>query len=246
MNPQEQFCPNSACHASGKVGGGNIKVHSRKEKRYRCRCCGKTFSERSGTAMYGIKKPDDLFVQVTTLLAYGCPPQAIVAAFELDERTVGDWHQKAGNHCQQGPRPPSATAGCRPATCTGRRNQGQEPVWLTVDGAGHHGVDPVVAGRCRQPETLPAVDPKPGRSSSHDGVVPAAAVCCRWVGQLYQGGATQFSFTVAHIQTWTSSFDRLVRHSAGSGGQAAPRGTTDHPTTDCSGLTSAGAAIALE
>jgi hypothetical protein len=39
--------------------------------------------------------------QVTTLLAYGCPPQAIVAALELDERTVGDWQQKAGNHCQQ-------------------------------------------------------------------------------------------------------------------------------------------------
>ena len=34
--------------------------------------------------MYGIKKPVELFVQVTTLLAYGCPLQAIVAAFDLD------------------------------------------------------------------------------------------------------------------------------------------------------------------
>lgn len=101
MNPQEQFCPNSACHASGKVGGDNIIVHHRKEKRYRCTCCGKTFSERRGTAMYGIKKSVDLFVQVTTLLAYGCPLQAIVAAFDLDERTVAAWQQKAGDHCQQ-------------------------------------------------------------------------------------------------------------------------------------------------
>lgn len=78
MNPQEQFCPNPACHASGKAGGGNIIVHSQKEKRYRCTCCRKTFRERSGTAVYGIKKPVELFVQVTTLLAHACPVQAIV------------------------------------------------------------------------------------------------------------------------------------------------------------------------
>lgn len=101
MNPQEQFCPNSGCHASGKAGGGNIIVHSRKDRRYRCCCCGKTFSERRGTAMYGIKKPTELFVQVTTLLAYGCPLKAIVAAFGLDERTVTEWQQKAGQHCQK-------------------------------------------------------------------------------------------------------------------------------------------------
>lgn len=101
MNPQEQFCPNSACHTSGKVGGGNIIVHSRNEKRYRCTCCRTTFSERHGTAVFGIKKRAELFVQVTTLLAHGCPVQAIVAAFELDERTVASWQHKAGHHCQK-------------------------------------------------------------------------------------------------------------------------------------------------
>jgi transposase-like protein len=101
MNPQEQFCPNSACHASGMYGGENIIVHSRKEKRYRCTCCGRTFSERTGTAAYGIKKPVELFVQVTTLLAHGCPVQAVVAAFELDERTVASWQEKAGLHCRK-------------------------------------------------------------------------------------------------------------------------------------------------
>jgi hypothetical protein len=40
-------------------------------------------------------------VLVVTLLAYGCPPQAIVAAFGLDERTVFAWQQKAGQHCEQ-------------------------------------------------------------------------------------------------------------------------------------------------
>ena len=101
MNPQAQFCPNSACHASGKVGGGNIVVHHRQEKRYKCTCCQKTFSERRGTAMYGIKKPAELFVHVTMLLAHGCPLQAIVATFDLDERTVAAWQQKAGDHCRE-------------------------------------------------------------------------------------------------------------------------------------------------
>lgn len=38
---------------------------------------------------------------MVTLLAYGCPLQAIVQAFKLDERTVADWRDRAGRHCQQ-------------------------------------------------------------------------------------------------------------------------------------------------
>lgn len=38
---------------------------------------------------------------VATLLAHGCPLQAIVAAFKLDERTVMDWQERTGQHCQQ-------------------------------------------------------------------------------------------------------------------------------------------------
>lgn len=37
---------------------------------------------------------------VLTLLAYGCPVPAIVAAFEFDERTVSDWQEKAGVHAK--------------------------------------------------------------------------------------------------------------------------------------------------
>jgi hypothetical protein len=39
-------------------------------------------------------------VWVVTLLAWGCPVQAIVAAFALDERTVWNWWQRAGRHCE--------------------------------------------------------------------------------------------------------------------------------------------------
>jgi IS1 family transposase len=49
----------------------------------------------------GLRKPMELIVIVVTLLAYGCPIQAIVQAFGLDERTVASWRDRAGNHCQQ-------------------------------------------------------------------------------------------------------------------------------------------------
>ncbi|GIV96069.1 MAG: hypothetical protein KatS3mg057_0726 [Herpetosiphonaceae bacterium] len=53
MNPQEIFCPNSACPARGQVGQGNIGVHSRKEARYRCQVCKKTFGARTGMIVHG-------------------------------------------------------------------------------------------------------------------------------------------------------------------------------------------------
>src|SRR5258706_1654554 len=49
----------------------------------------------------GLRKPMDLIVIVVTLLSYGCPIQAIVHAFGLDERTVADWRDRAGSHCQK-------------------------------------------------------------------------------------------------------------------------------------------------
>lgn len=99
MNPQAQFCQNSACSASGKRGQGNIVRYG--QGRYKCKACGKTFSATKGTALYGIKKSHEVFGLVITLLAYGCPVQAIVMAFGLDERTVRGWLQRAGTHCKE-------------------------------------------------------------------------------------------------------------------------------------------------
>jgi hypothetical protein len=48
----------------------------------------------------GLRKPMEVIVIVVTLLSYGCPVQAIVHAFGLDERTVASWRDRAGNHCE--------------------------------------------------------------------------------------------------------------------------------------------------
>ncbi len=99
MNPQEQVCHNSQCWVYGEEGRGNIVIHSRKKQRYRCTRCGKTSSATKDTALYRVHKPHALLVTVVTLLAHGCPVQAIVAAFGLDERTVADWQRRAGEQC---------------------------------------------------------------------------------------------------------------------------------------------------
>lgn len=100
MDPQQVFCPNMGCPARGQTGQGNIGVHSQKDGRYICHQCGHTFVERRGTPLYRLHHEAELFILVSTLCAYGCPPQAIVAAYGLNERTVADWQARAGQHSQ--------------------------------------------------------------------------------------------------------------------------------------------------
>ena len=95
LRPQWAVCPKAACGATDRIG-----VHSHTKRRYKCHACGTTFAETVGTPFYGLKHPTWLVVLVLTLLAYGCPIPAIVAAFTLDERTVSDWHHKAGQHAK--------------------------------------------------------------------------------------------------------------------------------------------------
>src|SRR6266436_10166846 len=101
MNASLQFCPNLECKARGQVGQGNIVVHGRTRPRYKCKTCGRTFNAKVGTTLEGLRKPRELIVIVMTLLSYGCPLQAIVHAFDLDERTVASWRDRAGAHCEQ-------------------------------------------------------------------------------------------------------------------------------------------------
>jgi transposase-like protein len=100
LAPEKAFCPNCDCPARGRVAEGNIGVHSHKERRYICQVCDKTFSATTGTVFYRRQKEAELIERVVTLLALGCPIQAIVVAFKLDERTVRAWLDASGAHCQ--------------------------------------------------------------------------------------------------------------------------------------------------
>src|SRR5260221_10377105 len=101
MTPSEMFCPNQDCPKHGLRDQGNLSIHSRAERRFRCWACGRTFSVTTATPYYRLRSPQGLVCLVVTLVAYGCPPQAIVKAFGIDERTVSDWLKRAGEHCQR-------------------------------------------------------------------------------------------------------------------------------------------------
>ena len=100
MDPTTVFCPNENCPARGHIGKGNIGIHSRKEQRFICHACDKTFSATKGTVFYRLRTSAETVVLIVTLLAHGCPVQAIVAAFGFDERTVADWWARSGRQSQ--------------------------------------------------------------------------------------------------------------------------------------------------
>jgi transposase-like protein/IS1 family transposase len=100
MDPTPTFCPNRNCPARGQMGQGNSGIHSRKEQRFICHVCQKTCSATKGTVFYRLRTSAETVVLVVTLLAHGCPVQAIVAAFGFDERTVAAWWGRSGRQGQ--------------------------------------------------------------------------------------------------------------------------------------------------
>ena len=88
------LCP--YCPAPTKVG-----VHSKQHGRYRCHTCRKTFTQSYGTPLYGLKTDLNVVTLVVTLLVFGCPLPAVIMAFKLDERTLADWLDKAGEHAMR-------------------------------------------------------------------------------------------------------------------------------------------------
>src|SRR5262249_13133900 len=72
MDPHTQFCPNFYCLHRGKTGLGNIRVHSHRERRFRCTTCAKTFAATKNTPYYRLHTPLDLVTLVLTLLCHGC------------------------------------------------------------------------------------------------------------------------------------------------------------------------------
>ena len=142
MDPQSVFCPKEHCTARGLQGQETIRIHSDTEGRYRCTTCRGTFSSTTGTAFFRLRTS----ATVVTLLAHGCPRQAIIAAFELDERTVAAMSRSGRARSASGSTRISCRRGrwisstCRrmrstPVVCTPPRAQGPEDADENVSSA---------------------------------------------------------------------------------------------------------------
>ena len=103
MNPQSQCCHNPDCRARGQVGQGNMHGHRQTEQRYRCPSCGHPCAATTATPFSRLRTAADVVTRVLTLRSQGCPTQAIVAAFGVNERPVAAWVTRAGQPCPRVP-----------------------------------------------------------------------------------------------------------------------------------------------
>jgi hypothetical protein len=60
-----------------------------------------TFAVRTGAPFYRQQHPAKLMVILATLIVHGCPLQAIVAAYRLDERTMMNRQERICRYCQR-------------------------------------------------------------------------------------------------------------------------------------------------
>src|SRR6266851_6952302 len=99
--PRRYFAPTWSARQEGKSGKARSSAMGASDPGPGARPAERRGAAKAGTLFAGLRKPTEVIVVVVTLLAYGCPVQAIVHAFELDERTVASWRDQAGKHCQQ-------------------------------------------------------------------------------------------------------------------------------------------------
>src|SRR3954462_10950190 len=69
-------CPNPECPAYGQRGAGNLCLHGWSGKSRRIRClhcnrCGRDFSERANTPLFGLHSSEDTLVAIARHLAEG-------------------------------------------------------------------------------------------------------------------------------------------------------------------------------
>ena len=99
-------CPNQRCEYFGRSDAGNLRLHSfyktrsGRRRRYRCKCCGKTFASTSGTPYYRLKKPRNVFDEVAQLSVEGVSKSSTARAKGLAWNTVHHWLELAANHAK--------------------------------------------------------------------------------------------------------------------------------------------------
>jgi transposase-like protein len=98
------FCPNDTCSDAGKTDEGNIVKYGTTAKglqRYRCKTCGKTFSENTGTVFYNKHTPAEEIVETLALVAEGVRVASLSRVKGYKEETIRNWLRQAARHAEQ-------------------------------------------------------------------------------------------------------------------------------------------------
>ena len=98
------FCPNDSCSDAGKTDEGNIVKYGTTAKglqRYRCKTCGKTFSENTGTIFYNKHTSAKEIIETLALVAEGSRVASLSRVKGYKEETIRNWLQQAAEHATQ-------------------------------------------------------------------------------------------------------------------------------------------------
>jgi transposase-like protein len=98
-------CPNPECSKYGQRGSGNLRPHgwSTKDKSVRClRCttCGRHFSERANTPLFGLRTSEQTLIAIARHLAEGVGCRATARLCGTTLNTVLRFTRRAGKHAE--------------------------------------------------------------------------------------------------------------------------------------------------
>ena len=100
------FCPNEACPDYGKLQNGqqkNIDKFGKTRKgvqRFRCKTCGKVFTETKGTIFYRKRTAEHEILETLALLAEGSRISSLSRAKGHKEDTILAWLREAAQHAE--------------------------------------------------------------------------------------------------------------------------------------------------
>lgn len=99
-----QFCPNEACELYGESEAAQVIRFGKTKngtQRYRCKCCGQTFTETHGTVFYRRQATRETILETLALLAEGVRISSISRAKGIKEDTILDWLRAAARQAAE-------------------------------------------------------------------------------------------------------------------------------------------------
>jgi transposase-like protein len=104
-NNIKKGCINKECPDFGKIDNGNLSIRrevgKNKIKMLRCKTCGKEFSERNGTPLFGLKISPEKIEEVLLHIAEGCGIRATERLTGINRNTVMSISKKVGLHSEK-------------------------------------------------------------------------------------------------------------------------------------------------
>jgi transposase-like protein len=100
------FCPNEVCPDYGQLQSDQkhniIKFGTTKRgrQRYKCKSCGKTFTETKGTLFYRRRTAEAEIIDTLAHIAEGNRISSLVRTKGHKEDTIGEWIREAGQHAE--------------------------------------------------------------------------------------------------------------------------------------------------